>query len=278
MSFSTRSLSQALLADASPPLLQARTSKIKNGIVALLENDHSFSVHQDDLAEEVSGEMSTQGGEYTVDDVLDVIRQLTQSGKDVIVSIRDTDFIALTWKVTDIISAVNKLLSVYGPTVPISEIVNTVWDDNKEHYTDARAITDNIQSLAELNAFEVNQHLRVSLKPGIIKRSPTRTVSRREVASQATNRPTNPTASKISPYDRYMTHEMNNVMKLFPGLDQKDAFKVAFIGWKFSPANPKNEGRDFKTLLEEHFTAEAGEAERLIEKKRDSAGTGGFRY
>ncbi|CAG8543702.1 7216_t:CDS:2 [Ambispora gerdemannii] len=46
---------------------------------------------------------------------------------------------------------------------------------------------------------------------------------------------------KPSPYNMYMKSELPKVKADNPGLDHKQAFKMAAARWKDSPENPKNQ-------------------------------------
>ena len=42
-----------------------------------------------------------------------------------------------------------------------------------------------------------------------------------------------------SPYNMFMSQEIHRVKAANPGIDHKEAFKMAAANWKDSPANPR---------------------------------------
>lgn len=73
--------------------------------------------------------------------------------------------------------------------------------------------------------------------------------------------------ARKSPYTEFMIQEIADVKAAYPGLDHKDAFKVAAVGWKLAQTNPRNQGRDPKILLEERYAAEESLADKLLEEQ-----------
>lgn len=170
-----------------------------------------------------------------------------------------------------ILSAIDYVLAeAPDDFMPIDELVKRIVDRSPELFeqgANVEQLVANIRKMVNLGYLEANNQLSVAVsepifnarhgiqasestaptrrRAGAQTQSQTQTVSRRRSGVQTATTAAPAAAPKTkargqSAYNIFMADEIARVKADHPGIDHKEAFKMAAANWKDSPENPKN--------------------------------------
>lgn len=159
--------------------------------------------------------------------------------------------------VTDALSFILGL--VPDDFIPIDQLVDIVVDDAiryesgegsylMENMDDVKAVVKDIRIMVDLGYIEADTKLNVRIsepifnaRNGIIPEQQQQQQSVPPATTGIKTTKSGKTSRAPTPYNKFMKDEIARVKAANPGIDHKEAFKMAAANWKTSPENPKSE-------------------------------------